>query len=138
MNPSEEQKGAGAPQAGTASAADHPGGTVEPGVPLDNYEGGSYEDGYPHEPDSASPSQPAPVSPPVTAVATVPRPAAGGGGKTPPPPPPPGWGWLSRSWSVWFTPTRFGILSASPRWRLSRRWATRNRTWSRSSRWSRS
>src|SRR5437016_2388972 len=83
MNPPEEEKGAGAPQAGTASAPDHPGGTVEPAVPLD-----SYEDGYPHEPDSTSPSQPAPVSPPVTAVATVPRPAAGGG-KTPPPPPPP-------------------------------------------------
>src|SRR6267378_1628005 len=92
MNPSEEQKGAGAPQAGTASAADHPGGTVEPGIPLDSYEGGSYEGGYPHEPESTSPSQPAPVSPPVTAVATVPRPAAGGGGKTPPPPPPPGGG----------------------------------------------
>ena len=55
--------------------------------PLDNY-----DDGYPHEPDSASPSEPAPVSPPVTAVATVPRPAAGGGQAPPPPPPPSGGG----------------------------------------------
>jgi sec-independent protein translocase protein TatC len=91
MNPSEEQKGAGAPQAGTASSAehastDHPEGTVGPAVPLDRD-----EDGYPHEPDSTSPSQPAPVSPEVTAVATLPRPASGGG-KTPPPPPPSGGG----------------------------------------------
>src|SRR5204862_5865441 len=84
--------GAGAPQSGTASAADHPGGTVEPAVPLGSHEDGNHEDGYPHEPDSNPPSQPAPVSPPVTAVATVSRPAAGGGGKTPPPPPPPGGG----------------------------------------------
>jgi sec-independent protein translocase protein TatC len=91
MNPTDEQKGAGAPQTGTASSsgpssADHGERTVEPAVPLD-----LDEDGYPHEPDSISPSQPAPVSPPVTAVATVPRPAAGGG-KTPPPPPPPSGG----------------------------------------------
>src|SRR2546423_4037802 len=93
MNPPEEPKGAGAPQAGTASShssaedsAGHPEGTIEPTAPLD-----SYDDGYPHEPDSASPAEPAPVSPPVTAVATVPRPA-GGGGKAPPPPPPSGGG----------------------------------------------
>src|SRR5437588_12262448 len=82
MNPSEEQKGPGAPEPGGASASDSAAGSTGDVPPLDS---------APHEPVVPLPPEPAaipPVPPPSTEVATVPR-KPSGGGKTPPPPPPP-------------------------------------------------
>lgn len=95
MNPSEEQKGTPVPPSGDAPNTS----SVPPGAPEASPPGDaspepvvqaadsldSYEDGYPHEPESPPPPPP---PPPVQAVATVPR--RPGGGKTPPPPPPSG------------------------------------------------
>lgn len=108
MNPSEEQKGAGAPQPGGASAGESgPGSTsgalrpdVTPSEPAAGAETpgaaettgapSNYHDIYPEEPVVPLPPEPAPA-PPVTQssteVATLPKPS--GGGKTPPTPPPP-------------------------------------------------
>src|SRR5438105_2267928 len=101
MNPSEEQKGTGAPPAGGASAGagSHPadGGShsdtpdalkpntapLEPAEPVENY-----DDGYPHEPavEAPAPVDVKPEPPPTKEVATVSR-RPGGGGKKPPSPP---------------------------------------------------
>src|ERR1035437_1504820 len=98
MNPSDEQKGTSVPPAGEVSSPGsvHAGApdraesrepAVQPADPQD-----SYEDGYPHEPETAPPAPaPAPPPAPAQAIATLPR-RQGGGGKTPPPPPPPSGG----------------------------------------------
>ena len=78
MNSSEEQKGAGAP------------GTEGMPSPDSAAETPQYEDGYPHEPEIATPAVSAPPVTVQPAPPPVPRrlPAPGkeGGGKTPPPP----------------------------------------------------
>ena len=86
MNPSEEQKGPGAPEPGGASAGDSAAGSAGDTPPLDS---------APHVPVVPLPPEPAaipPVPPPSTEVATVPRKLSGGGKTPPPPPPPPGGG----------------------------------------------
>src|SRR5438270_12511606 len=84
MNPSDEQKGAGAPGTGGTPPAEEP-STVTP----------QYEDGFPHEPEIAAPAPSAPSvkvsrpAPPPPAEAIKPTSILsrlGGGGSTPPPP----------------------------------------------------
>ncbi len=79
MNSSEEQKGAGAP-----------GAEVTP-TPDASAESPQYDDGYPHEPEIATPVVSAPPvtvqpAPPPAVPRRLPAPGKSGGGKTPPPP----------------------------------------------------
>jgi sec-independent protein translocase protein TatC len=97
MNSSEDQKGAGAPQMGSAPPPNGPEHRHDPAPSQSPGSGslsGQYEDGYPHEPEILSASEAAPaVTPEVSnssQTAIVKAPAKAGGGKTPPPPPPPG------------------------------------------------
>src|SRR5215475_2959678 len=96
MNSPEDQKGAAAPQKGSAPSSE----ALDPSDPMQSQSaaGGvtsaGYEDGYPHEPEVSLSSDSAPAVAPQTSsssqTAIVKSPAAGGGGKTPPPPPPGG------------------------------------------------
>jgi sec-independent protein translocase protein TatC len=84
MNPSEEQKGTGAPPAASPSA----GAGLQPAEPAE-----SYSDSYPQEPavEEPAPAAARPEPAPSKEIATLPR-RPGGGGRKPPPPPPPGGG----------------------------------------------
>ena len=82
MNPSEEQKGTGAPPAGAVPAEPVNQNSVQPAESLD-----TYDDGYPHEPEPEAPAAVRPAPPPAPAVPAPRPPQTGGGGKTPPAPP---------------------------------------------------